>query len=89
MIHTAEGEFFRRAFADACNRLKITVVRIRERDLPDRATKELRIAAPKLRAQLTNLGRDLGPPWTQDQKGAALAAWLLLAEAGKHAAVNC
>lgn len=83
MIHTAEGEFFRDAFADACERLKIPITRVRERELLDRAVSELRIGAPKLRVQLTEAGRGVGPPWTQDQKNAALVGWLLLESAGK------
>jgi hypothetical protein len=83
MIHTAEGEFFRKAFVDACDHLKIPVTRIRDRDLLDRAAKELRIAPAKTKNQLATTGRGLGPPWTQDQKNAALAAWLLLGSASK------
>jgi len=78
MIHTAEGEFFRNVFADACAQLGIAVTKIRERELLDRASKELRVTAAQIKKQLTSLGRDLGPPWTQDQKSAALVAWLLL-----------
>jgi hypothetical protein len=83
MIHTAEGEFFRDAFADACAGLKLAVTRIRERELLDRATAVLHTSTEKVRVQLTSLGRVLGPPWTQDQKSAALAGWLVLQAAGK------
>lgn len=78
MIHAAEGEFFRNVFADACEELGIAVVRIRERELLDRAAKELRVSSAKIEQQLRGLRRDLGPPWTQDQKSAVMAAWLLL-----------
>jgi hypothetical protein len=83
MIHTAEGEFFRQAFADACAHLNVPVARFRERELLDRAAAQWRITAPKVRARLKNLGRELGPPWTQDQKNAALAACLLLESGSK------
>ena len=83
LIHTAEGEFFRNAFADACDHLGLLVSRIRERDLLDRAVKDFRFNARRLSSHLTNIGRDLGPPWTQDQKSAALIAWLLLGSVGK------
>ncbi|HUJ29990.1 MAG TPA: hypothetical protein VLY23_01820 [Candidatus Acidoferrum sp.] len=79
MIHTAEGEFFRDAFARACEQLGIPVSKIRERELFDRASAELRTTGARLKTKVTKLGRELGPPWTQDQKGATLAAWLLLA----------
>lgn len=83
LIHTAEGEFFRNAFADACGHLGLVVSRIRERDLLDRAVKDFRFNARKLSSRLANIGRDLGPPWTQDQKNAALIALVLLGSAGK------
>lgn len=79
MIHTAEGEFFRNAFARACAEIGILVSKIRERELFDIAARELHIPAAKLKSRLTNLGRELGPPWTQDQKSAALVGWLVLA----------
>jgi hypothetical protein len=78
MIHTAEGEFFRKAFADACDELGIVVSKVREREVFDRAAAELRVRTSQLMVNLATLGREIGPPWTQDQKGAALAAWLLL-----------
>jgi hypothetical protein len=83
MIHTAEGEFFRNAFADASDDLGIVVSKVRERELFDRAAAELGVATSKLKAKLAALGREIGPPWTQDQKGAALAGWLLLCGSAK------
>ena len=79
LIHTAEGEFFRNAFAEAGAGIGLQISKVRERELFDRATAELRVPAARLKSKLTNLGRELGPPWTQDQKNAALVGWLLLA----------
>jgi hypothetical protein len=79
LIHTAEGEFFRNAFARACAEIGVPVSKIRERELFDIASGELRIPAARFKSKLANLGRELGPPWTQDQKNAALVGWLLLA----------
>ena len=70
LIHTAEGVFFREAFSKACERLKIPVMGVIERELD--ASERTRIAA---------LGRSLGPPWTTDQKAAAQAALLVLTHA--------
>jgi hypothetical protein len=81
LIHTAEGEFFRNCFARACEEMGVAVRKIRERDLFDCAAKELRWSSAKLKFKLTHLGRELGPPWTQDQKHSALLAWLLVAGA--------
>jgi hypothetical protein len=80
LIHTAEGQFFRNVFAHACERINVTVAKIRERELDALAARELRLTPPKVKSKLADLGRELGPPWTQDQKFAALGAWLLLAQ---------
>ena len=80
LIHTAEGEFFRKAILDACEHLRIAVVRLPERELEERAEARFGKAAPRLERRISSLGRSLGPPWTRDQKAAALAAAIALAE---------
>lgn len=79
MIHTAEGEFFRQSFREAFETLHIPVAGIRERDLADHAQKVMGNAAAKAQDRITGMGRTLGPPWTTDQKTAALAASIVLA----------
>ena len=78
LIHTAEGEFFRRAFRIACERLGIPVTGFRERELEVRAETVFGRATAGLQREIANLGRALGPPWTKDQKTAALAALMAL-----------
>ncbi len=80
LLHTAEGEFFRGVFAKACAELALPVTGIRERDLEERAQTTFGKAAGRMQKQLSALGRALGPPWTMDQKTAALAALVALAE---------
>jgi hypothetical protein len=82
LIHAAEGEFFRRAFWKASEDLGLSVTGFRERDLDECAKTTFGREATRMRQQISGLGRILGPPWTQDQKAAALAALLLLAK--KH-----
>lgn len=79
LIHTADGNHFREALAAACAAEKLPCTRIRQRDLPGAAARALQRAPAVLAATVARLGREAGPPWTADQKGAALAAWLLLA----------
>ena len=79
LIHTAEGEFFRQAFRDACASLKIPVNGIRERDLDEHAKSALRGDGGLLKKKIAGMGKTLGPPWTTDQKAAALAAAIALA----------
>lgn len=78
LIHTAEGEFFRKAFRDTFEQLKIPVTGIREHDLSEHAQTKFGKAASGLEERIAGLGRALGPPWTTDQKTAALAAFMVL-----------
>jgi hypothetical protein len=78
LIHAAEGEFFRQAFRDAAEALKIRVRGIRERELEWEAKAVLGKAAPGIQKKVAGFGRVLGPPWTADQKLAALAAAIVL-----------
>jgi len=80
MIHTAEGEFFRQAFRDACTGLKIPVAGIRERDLDVRASDTLGRHAALVKKKIASAGKILGAPWTTDHKAAALAAALALVD---------
>jgi hypothetical protein len=78
LIHTAEGEFFRLAFRQAFESLEIPVVGIRERELDDHVQKAFGKATAEVNKNIDNAGRSLGPPWTKDQKMAALAAAIVL-----------
>ena len=79
LIHAAEGEFFRNAVRKACERLKISVTAIRERELDGRAKRAFGNAASRVQRRISGLGSSIGPPWTKDHKTAALAASMILA----------
>jgi hypothetical protein len=79
LIHTADGNHFREALAEGCARCGLTVIRIRQRDLIDRAAATLRKSPAQLAATVRTIGRPLGAPWGADQKSAALLAWSMLA----------
>jgi len=70
LIHTAEGELFREALRAASRDCGLPLLEIKERDL-------LTPAKP-LEPHLAAMGKAIGPPWRQDQKYAAMAAWLML-----------
>ena len=78
IIHTADGEHFRDAIVLAVTHHRLPVTRIKEREIAVRAAAKLRMPVETLPSRLTAIGKPLGPPWTQDQKLAALAAWLAL-----------
>jgi len=79
LVHTADGELFRQALFHAAKRCRIAAVGIPERSLVETASPKLKIPSRALPARLIALGKSLGPPWSQDEKFAALAAWLALA----------
>lgn len=76
LIHTADGEFFREALLHACATCKMAVTKIKERELMAVASSKLQRRPAALTGFLTKLGKPLGAPWSQDEKFAALAAWL-------------
>jgi hypothetical protein len=78
LIHTAEGQLFREVIIHAGKRCRLPVTGVKERELFPQAAARLRLPVRKLQRRIAALGRDLGPPWTEDQKLAALAAWLAL-----------
>jgi hypothetical protein len=78
LIHTAEGGFFRDAVIEAIRCYPLCVLAIRERGLPDKAAADLGIQLEQVQPLLAGIGRAIGPPWTQDEKLAALAAWIAL-----------
>jgi hypothetical protein len=82
MIHTAEGEFFRQAFRHGCQGLKIPATGIRERDLDEHAKAALGKDAALVKKRIAGLGKAIGPPWTTDEKSAALAAVVALKNSG-------
>lgn len=79
LIHTADGELFRDALRAACARFHLPLDVIREKELFDMASKTLRTSTVALKRRIAAFGKSFGPPWTQDEKFAALAAWLTLA----------
>lgn len=81
MIHTAEGEFFRQAIRRASEKSSVPVTGIKEREIFERASSDLGLSLKKLQQHIVEMGRVLGPPWGQDEKLAALAAWLVLVAA--------
>jgi|SRR5579863_1320703 len=78
LIHTAEGELFRNALANAARQQKLPVTAVRERDLYASAAGALGLPVDRLREHTSAMGRAVGSPWRQDEKLAALVAWLAL-----------
>jgi len=81
LIHTAEGEFFRNALVEAAEHCGLTIAGVKERELLDRAAAQFRRPADEIARRIAEIGKTIGPPWTQDQKYAALVALIALATA--------
>lgn len=79
LIHTADGELFRDSLRAACAGCNLPLQAIREKELFGTASKALGLQEAVLRRRVAALGKALGPPWSRDEKFAALAAWLSLA----------
>ena len=80
LIHTADGELFREALSFASRKYGLKELRVKERELLGRASEILRRNQDTLMRRVTEMGRRLGAPWSQDEKFATLAAWLALSE---------
>lgn len=78
LIHTADGELFREAIAHGCERCGVKMESVKERELLEHAGRALHLKTTELMRRVTDLGKPLGSPWSQDEKFAALAAWMAL-----------
>ena len=80
LIHAAEGELFRGVLRQASGRHKLQLVAVGEKQLDDEARRALGRPAGDVQRRIAEWGKRVGAPWTQDEKRAALVAWLALAE---------
>jgi hypothetical protein len=78
MIHTADGELFREALTRASVRCGLQVLSVKEKELTGEAAHSFGLTEVAVLKRITELGRPLRAPWAQDEKYAALGAWLAL-----------
>jgi hypothetical protein len=78
VIHTADGELFRDALRNACAECDLPVIAVKEREIFDAGSSALRLKPDALKRRIAAMGKALGPPWSQDEKLSALAAWVSL-----------
>ena len=84
LLHTAEGELFRTALVEACDRQGVAVVRVASKGLLEQVAQASGVQPEALKRRLVELGRGLGPPWATDQREAALAALAASASLERH-----
>jgi hypothetical protein len=78
LMHAAEREFYREAVRDAAVRRGVATEMVNEKDLPVLAERLPGTQASR-RDALKAFGKQVGPPWAQDEKFTATAAWFGLA----------
>ncbi len=78
LLHSAEGELFREALRAAIRQCGLQPIEVKERELFTRAAARLRLPASRIEEHVAAMGKSIGPPWRQDEKFAAAAAWLAL-----------
>jgi hypothetical protein len=79
LIHTADGNHFRDALAQASRKCGLEVVPVPQKTLIELATAALGEPAAKLQATVQGFKKTMGAPWGADEKSAALVAWMLVA----------
>jgi hypothetical protein len=84
LVHAAEGELYRRVFAEACTALAAGPARVPGDALSRAVADAARLAPARVAAHLAAMGKASGRPWAADQKRAALAAWLAHARGGRR-----
>lgn len=86
LIHTADGELFREALSSASRKYRLKEFCVREKELVGKASESFGLTEAVVLKRVTELGRPLGSPWSQDEKYATLAAWLALSNRGNRSA---
>jgi hypothetical protein len=79
LAHAAEGRLYQRALLQGAEAYGLNTVAVPQRSIWEQGESELGVAQDELRHSIDQLRREVGPPWAQDQKLAALAAWIALA----------
>jgi hypothetical protein len=83
LIHTAGGELFRQALHRASTHCGLQVICTKERALLEQCTETFSLNPTEVLQQATKLGQPFGSPWSQDEKFATLAAWLVFGPVGE------
>jgi hypothetical protein len=80
LAHAAEGRLYQRALQQGAESHGLHAVAIPKRSIWDEGEAALGVGVDELRRWIDQLRRELGPPWAEDQKLAALAAWIALSQ---------
>jgi hypothetical protein len=79
LAHAAEGRLYQGALLQSAESRGLATIAVPKRSIWEQGESALGVARDELRHWIDQLRREVGPPWAQDQKLAALAAWIALA----------
>jgi hypothetical protein len=79
LVHAAEGRLYQGALLQSAESCGLATIAVPRRSIWEEGESALGVARDELRQWIDQLRREVGPPWAEDQKLAALAAWIALA----------
>lgn len=79
LAHTAEGRLYQHALLNGAESCGLDTLAVPKQSIWEEGETALGVPRDELRLWIDGLRREIGPPWAQDQKLAALAAWIMLA----------
>jgi hypothetical protein len=77
--HAREGQLFPQALATAAKTMRIPATTIVESEVFRSAASRLGKSPDAIKIAVAELGRGVGKPWSAEEKAAAAAAWIALA----------
>jgi hypothetical protein len=78
LIHSADGELFRDAIQTACDRCGVRVKSVKAKELVKECREKFSVGVTELERKISVMGKPFGAPWGEDEKFAAMAAWMAL-----------
>lgn len=79
LAHAAEGRLYQEALLDGAQASGLDPIAVARASIWDEACWSLGVSVEELKRRIGDLRREVGAPWAEDQKLAALAALLALA----------
>jgi hypothetical protein len=78
--HAREGQLFPQALAAAAKTIRMPAITMVESEVFGSAAAKLGKTPDAIKMAVAELGRDLGKPWSAEEKTAAAAAWIVLVD---------
>jgi hypothetical protein len=78
LAHAAEGRLYQSALLQGAESSGLEPVAILKQSIWEQGQSAIGVGRDELRHWIDQLRREIGPPWAEDQKLAALAGWIAL-----------